>query len=89
MKSYTESLPRLISLHIRITSIAILLLSGYLVIFKNIDTTTALNSLNANHFHTNGGEGLTSTKTHSQGVKETYIPPNYGGPDSEHGSGTR
>ncbi|QIR37847.1 hypothetical protein HCG51_14760 [Tolypothrix sp. PCC 7910] len=89
MKSYTESLPRLISLHLRITSIAILLISGYLVIFKNIDTTTALNSLNVNHFHTNGSEGLTSNKINSQEIKEIYIPPNYGGPDSEHGSGTR
>lgn len=89
MKSYTESLPRVISLHLRVTSIAILLISGYLVIFKNIDTTTALNSLNANHFSTNSTESLTSTKTNSQEKKDIYIPPNYGGPDSEHGSGTR
>ncbi|BAY92565.1 MULTISPECIES: hypothetical protein [unclassified Tolypothrix] len=89
MKSYTESLPRVISFHLRVTSIAILLISGYLVIFKNIDTTTALNSLNANHFSTNSTESLTSTKANSQETKDIYIPPNYGGPDSEHGSGTR
>ncbi|MDZ7959296.1 MAG: hypothetical protein RMY34_15670 [Aulosira sp. DedQUE10] len=77
------------SLHLRITSIAILLISGYLVIFKNIDTTTALNSLTVSNFSTNGSEGLTTTNANSQEIKEIYIPPNYGGPDSEHGSGTR
>ncbi|WP_223280305.1 hypothetical protein [Nostoc sp. PA-18-2419] len=37
----------------------------------------------------NANNTLIARKVNSPDLKDTYIPPNYGGPDSQHGSGTR
>lgn len=37
----------------------------------------------------NNSNALIARKVNSQDLKDTYIPPNYGGPDSQYGSGTR
>jgi len=89
MKSYTENLPTVMSHHLRMSSIAILFISACLVIPKNVDTTKALHNLSVNSFSINGHESLTTSRANSLEREQRYIPPNYGGPDSEHGSGTR
>ncbi|MEH1965485.1 MULTISPECIES: hypothetical protein [unclassified Nostoc] len=43
----------------------------------------------ANTFGATSSNTLIARKVNSQNLKDTYIPPNYGGPDSYHGSGTR
>ncbi|BAY22836.1 hypothetical protein NIES2100_26000 [Calothrix sp. NIES-2100] len=88
MKTETVNLPRSITHHLRITSIAILLISVYLVIPKTANTTADLSVVNVNSFSTSG-ESLTTLGATIQDLKKTYTPPNYGGPDSQHGSGTR
>ncbi|QFS45379.1 hypothetical protein GXM_02856 [Nostoc sphaeroides CCNUC1] len=43
----------------------------------------------ANAFGATSSNTLIARKVNSENLKDTYIPPNYGGPDSQHGSGTR
>ncbi|WP_229483498.1 hypothetical protein [Nostoc favosum] len=47
------------------------------------------NTASANAFGATSGNTLIVRKVNSQNLKDVYIPPNYGGPDSQHGSGTR
>ncbi|WP_180267753.1 hypothetical protein [Nostoc linckia] len=53
---------------------------GYVGVFSTA-SATSLNS--------NGSNTLIARKVNYPDLKNTYIPPNYGGPDSQHGSGTR
>ncbi|MCC5651770.1 hypothetical protein LC609_18440 [Nostoc sp. XA013] len=46
----------------------------------------------ANSFGATSSNSLIAPKVNDQklkNIKDMYIPPNYGGPDSQHGSGTR
>jgi len=43
----------------------------------------------ANAFSATNSNILIGGKVNSQNLKEIYTAPNYGGPDSQHGSGTR
>lgn len=75
--------------NLRITSIVILFISAYLIIPKISNATASLNPVMVNDLSRTSSQGLTIPKDNSPGLKDTYIPPNYGGPDSQHGSGTR
>lgn len=89
MKSYTENLPKFMSHHLKMTSIAMFFISACVVIPKNMDTTKALRNLSINSLSVNVSDSLTTSRANSVEREQTYIPPNYRGPDSEHGSGTR
>lgn len=88
MKTETANLPRSITNNLRITSIAILVIIFYLVIPKNANTTQAFSAVTVHSFSSRS-EHVNTPKTNSEELKQTYTPPNYGGPDSRHGSGTR
>ncbi|WP_242055161.1 hypothetical protein [Nostoc flagelliforme] len=51
--------------------------------------TGIINTASANTFGATGSNTLIAHEVNSQNLKDTYVPPNYGGPDSNHGSGTR
>ncbi len=59
-----------------VIGVLIFFISASLVIPKVADATGNLRS-------------SLSTDSSSQDSQELYVPPNYGGPDSQHGSGTR
>ncbi|BAY12191.1 hypothetical protein [Calothrix sp. NIES-2098] len=88
MKTETADLPKSIINHLRITSIAILLIGVYLVMPKTANTTVAFNTLPMDNLGTSS-ENLTKSQPNSPELKQTFTPRNYGGPDSRHGSGTR
>ncbi len=88
MKTETANLPRSITNNLRITSIAILVIIFYLVIPKSGNTTQAFSAVTVHRF-SSSGERVNAPRTNSEKLKQTYTPPNYGGPDSQHGSGTR
>ncbi len=73
----------------RITKLIIFCIGVYILIPKIAACTGILSSASANTFHGTSGNTLVARKVNSQNLKDTYIPPNYGGPDSQHGSGTR
>ncbi|MBW4561770.1 MAG: hypothetical protein KME32_11555 [Mojavia pulchra JT2-VF2] len=89
MKSELGNLPRLMGTNLRITSIAILFISAYLIVPKIADTTRTLSILSFNSLNTISSESSTAAKANSQELNKTFIPPNHGGPDSQRGSGTR
>ncbi|MFK0730733.1 MAG: hypothetical protein ACFKPT_11000 [Gloeotrichia echinulata GP01] len=88
MKTTHGNLPRVMETHLRITSVVILCVSAYLLLPKITDATAVINTFTANGFSTTSNQSLTTPKLNHEGLK-VYIPPNYGGPDSQHGSGTR
>jgi hypothetical protein len=88
MRTETVNLLKPLTNHLRITSIALFIISVYLAIPKNVSTTQAINSL-AVHDLSSSQEELTMPRANSQEFAQTYIPPNYGAPDSQHGTGTR
>ncbi|WP_256973416.1 hypothetical protein [Nostoc sp. T09] len=88
MKTETANLPSSMANNLKVTSIAIFFISITLIIPKTATTTAALSSVTVNSFSTNN-ESLTTSKANSQNLQKPYTPPNYGGPDSQHGSGTR
>ncbi|ARV61706.1 hypothetical protein BZZ01_26545 [Nostocales cyanobacterium HT-58-2] len=77
---------------LRLTTIVIFLLGVYLVTPKIVGIAAAMG------YDTTHNHGLTNLRLDSQLSKQVisgpklesdYEPPNYGGPDSQHGSGTR
>ncbi|QLE54546.1 hypothetical protein [Nostoc sp. TCL26-01] len=74
--------------NLTIFSVLIFCLTASLIIPKVADATGTFRRLSASNF---GNENLLvrSSDEYSQGSQGTYVPPNYGGPDSQHGSGTR
>jgi len=77
-------------INLRITSILILCVSAFLVIPKIADARANISDLVANGLTNTDSNSLTTSKVNSQsGLEDVYVPPNYGVPDSEHGSGTR
>lgn len=85
MKSETANLPRSITNNLRITSLAILLIGVYLIIPKTATTTAAFSQMSVN----TSSENFTMLEANSEELPKTYTPPNYGGPNSQYGSGTR
>jgi hypothetical protein len=61
----------------------------YILIPKVAACTGILSTTSANNFRTTSNSSLIARKVNSQNLKDIYVPPNYGGPDSQHGSGTR
>lgn len=75
--------------NLRITKFIIFCISAYILIPKIAACTGIFSTASANTFGTTSNKTLIARKVNSQNSKDTYIPPNYGGPDSQHGSGTR
>ncbi|WP_157816635.1 hypothetical protein [Nostoc flagelliforme] len=73
----------------RIKKFMILCIGAYILIPKIAACTGIFNTASANAFDATSGNTLIARKVNSQNLKDVYIPPNYGGPDSQHGSGTR
>ncbi|MBW4645904.1 MAG: hypothetical protein KME23_23435 [Goleter apudmare HA4340-LM2] len=89
MKLEAWSLPKLIGTNLRITSAVILCFSAYLSIPKIVDSTYRLSSLPTKSFNRSSNRSFANVKAKPQDSQDIYVPPNYGGPDSQHGSGTR
>ncbi len=75
--------------NLRITNLVIFCISIYVLIPKIADCTSVLSATTANNLNTSNSDTSTISKVNSQGLKDIYVPPNYGSPDSQHGSGTR
>lgn len=73
----------------RITKFMIFCIGAYILIPKIADCTGIFSTGSANAFGATSSNSLMARKVNSQNLKDMYIPPNYGGPDSRHGSGTR
>ncbi|MBN3894020.1 MAG: hypothetical protein HWQ41_01565 [Nostoc sp. NOS(2021)] len=74
----------------RITKFMILCIAAYILIPKIAASTDIFSTASANAFGATSSNTLIARKVNSQNLKDDiYIPPNYGGPDSHHGSGTR
>ncbi|MCC5629720.1 hypothetical protein [Nostoc sphaeroides] len=73
----------------RITKFMIFCIGAYILIPKIATSTGMFSTASANAFGATSSNTLIARKVNSENLKDTYIPPNYGGPDSQHGSGTR
>jgi hypothetical protein len=81
---------------LRITGVILFLVSVHLVVPKMIDVTPALSLPNVSTHSEITDKSLNSNRT-MPAIKQLaneksdgdYEPPNYGSPDSHHGSGTR
>lgn len=69
--------------NLKIFSVLIFCLTASLIIPKVAEATGSFRRLPASNL---GNESLIVRSADGQ---DTYVPPNYGGPDSQHGSGTR
>jgi hypothetical protein len=84
---------------LRLASIVVLLIGAHLTIPKIVETAAALNTVSPNRLELsvqNIEDNIASEarilKSNTYKVvadKSSYEPPNYGGPDSQYGSGTR
>ena len=73
----------------RIKKFIILSIGTYILISKIAAYTGMFSTASANAFSATNSNTLIARKVDSENLKDIYIPPNYGGPDSQHGSGTR
>ncbi|MEA5624587.1 hypothetical protein [Nostoc sp. UHCC 0251] len=73
----------------QITKFMIFCIGAYILLPKIAASTGMFNIASANTFSATSSSTLIVHKVNSQNLKDIYIPPNYGGPDSQHGSGTR
>lgn len=64
-------------------------IGAYILVPKIAACTGMFSTASANAFDATSSNTLIAHKANSQNLKDIYIPPNYGGPDSQHGSGTR
>jgi hypothetical protein len=77
--------------NLRITKFIIFCIGAYILIPKIAASTGMVTIASANTFGTTSSN-IIAPKVNDQklkNIKDIYIPPNYGGPDSQHGSGTR
>ncbi|MEH1951400.1 MAG: hypothetical protein V7K77_31275 [Nostoc sp.] len=72
-----------------ITKFMIFCIGAYILLPKIAACTGILSTASANSFGPSSSNTLIVGKVNSQNLQDTYIPPNYGGPDSHNGSGTR
>ncbi|MBH8553005.1 hypothetical protein I8751_11635 [Nostocaceae cyanobacterium CENA357] len=75
--------------HFRITSAMIFCVSAYITIPKIAGATVNFSTLTADILSISSSDHSTRSSIDSQDSRDTFIPPNHGGPDSLHGSGTR
>lgn len=73
----------------QITKLLILCISGYILVPKFAAFTGIFNTASANAFGATSSNSSILRKVNSQNIKDIYVPPNCGGPDSNNGSGTR
>lgn len=73
----------------RITKFMIFCIGAYILLPKIAACTGIFSTASANSFGPTSSNTLIVRKVNSQNLKDIYIPPNYGGPDSHNGSGTR
>ncbi|MFN6484091.1 MULTISPECIES: hypothetical protein [unclassified Nostoc] len=73
----------------RITNLIIFCIAVYILLPKVAACTGVFNTASANAYTATSGDTLIARKINSENLKDVYIPPNYGGPDSHNGSGTR
>ncbi|WP_334881000.1 hypothetical protein [Nostoc sp.] len=73
----------------RIKQVIIFCISAYILIPKIAGSTGMFSTASANASGATSSNALMAPKLNSEKLKDTYIPPNYGGPDSQQGSGTR
>ncbi|QLE42321.1 hypothetical protein FD723_19090 [Nostoc sp. C052] len=73
----------------RITKLMIFCIGAYILIPKIAACTGTFSAENASAFGATSSDTLIARKANSENIKDIYIPPNYGGPDSHNGSGTR
>ncbi|MEH2255617.1 hypothetical protein [Nostoc sp.] len=64
-------------------------IGAYILLPKIAACTGIFSTASANSFGSTSSNTLIARKVNSQNLKDIYIPPNYGGPDSHNGSGTR
>jgi hypothetical protein len=64
-------------------------LSAYLILPTIADATGNRSMVTFDELNSSGSSQLSTPRVYSHGSKDIYVPPNYGGPDSQHGSGTR
>lgn len=64
-------------------------ISAYLIIPTIADATGNRSMVTFDELNSSGSSQLSTLRGSSKGIKDIYVPPNYGGPDSQHGSGTR
>lgn len=76
-------------INLRIIKFIIICIGIYIVIPQIVGYTGVFSTASATSLSPNASNTLIARKVNSQDLKDTYIPPNYGGPDSQHGSGTR
>lgn len=74
--------------NLKIISVLMLCFSTSLIIPKVAEATANLHHLSGRDSR-NNSQVIKTSKQNTQDLEGTYIPPNYGGPDSHHGSGTR
>ncbi|WP_242048219.1 MULTISPECIES: hypothetical protein [Nostocaceae] len=79
----------LMATNLKITSILILCVSACLAIPKIADARVNFHNLVANALTNTENSSFTSSNGNFQELTDVYVPPNYGLPDSQHGSGTR
>lgn len=78
-----------VEINLRITSIVILFVVTTLVIINNIlEVEINFHSLMSSYFNEFKSISLNVYEV-DYIFEDIYIPPNYGAPDSQHGSGTR
>ncbi|AVH70522.1 hypothetical protein [Nostoc sp. 'Lobaria pulmonaria (5183) cyanobiont'] len=75
--------------NLRITKFMIFCISAYILLPKIAACTDIFSTASANALGATSSNTLIARKVNSQNLKDIYIPPNYGGPDSHNGSGTR
>lgn len=73
----------------QIIKFIIFYIGAYIVISEIPACTSIFPIASANAFSAINSNISIGGKVNSQNLKEIYIAPNYGGPDSQHGSGTR
>ena len=64
-------------------------IGAYILVPKIATCTGIFSTASANSFGPSSSNTLIARKANSQNPQDIYIPPNYGGPDSHNGSGTR
>lgn len=75
--------------NLKITSAVIFSIIVYIMLPQIANPRGSVSTLTANMLGITASDRSTNLSVSSQDSKDIYIPPNYGGPDSQHGSGTR
>ncbi|MBD2436171.1 hypothetical protein [Nostoc sp. FACHB-110] len=76
-------------INLRITTVLIICVSGCLSLPKIADATGEFSSLVVKGLAGAEQSLLANSDSSLEGEDDTYVPPNFGRPDSQHGSGTR